>query len=440
VLFRSLIEEFEGFYHREDINLADYEPRTRSMQAILGVEGANQRQVLKQADVLMLMYLLREKYDRKTLQKNWDYYEPRTDHTYGSSLSPAIHAILACDLDKLDEAYTHFMRSALVDLEDVRGNTNEGIHAAAAGGVWQAIVFGFAGVKLTANGPIATPKLPSGWTRLKFRFQWRDRLYEFDLKPTTIKGVIFDLDGVLTNTAEYHYLAWQKLADEEGLSFDRQRNEALRGLPRRESLLLLLGDRQVSEEKFHEIMMRKNRYYLEFIQNISPANLLPGISNLLDELQANNIRIGIASSSKNAKEVLQLLGIDDRVDAIADGYSVIKPKPAPDTFLHAALQLNLAPSECLVIEDAEAGVTAAKAGGMSVIGLGSIEQVGNAHLVLENLEKVNWQNLVEQISHVQKSLLPSPVAYDVELTKISSLHKENTSKKHWIVNNISGLR
>jgi kojibiose phosphorylase len=436
----GLIEEFEGFFAREDINLADYEPRTRSRQAILGIEGANQRQVLKQADVLMLMYLLRDKYDRQTLQKNWDYYEPRTDHTYGSSLGPAIHAILACDLDKLDEAYTHFMRAALVDLEDVRGNANEGIHAASAGGVWQAIVFGFAGVKLTENGPVATPKLPPGWTRLKFRFQWRDRLYEFDLKPTTIKGVIFDLDGVITNTDEYHYLSWQKLADEEGLPFDLPINEALQGLPRRESLLLLLGDRQVSEEKFHEMMIRKNRYYLEFIENISPADLLPGVGNLLAELQANNIRIGISSSSKNAKEVLQGLGILDKVDAIADGNSVIQPKPAPDTFLHAALQLNLAPSACLVIEDAEAGVKAALASGMSVIGLGSIERVGNAHLVLENLEKVNWQNLVEQISHVQKSVLPSHVACDVEIQKISVLHKENSPKKHWAANNIYLIR
>lgn len=436
----GLIEEFEGFYNREDINLADYEPRTRSMQAILGIEGANQKQVLKQADVLMLMYLLRDKYDRQTLQKNWDYYEPRTDHTYGSSLGPAIHAILAADLDKLDEAYRHFMRSALVDLEDVRGNANEGIHAASAGGVWQATIFGFAGVKFTSNGPVSTPKLPAGWQRLKFRLQWRDRLYEFDIKPTTIKGVIFDLDGVITDTAEYHYLAWQKLADEEGLPFDLPINEALRDLPRRESLLLLLGDRQVSEEEFHQMMMRKNRYYLEFVQNISSADLLPGVGNLLAELKANHIKIGIGSSSKNAKEVLQSLGIIDLVDAIADGYSVIKPKPAPDTFLHAALQLKLAPSECLVIEDAEAGVTAAKAGGMSVVGLGPIERVGTAHLVLENLEKVNWQNLIEQISHVQNSLIPSQVACDVEIKKISVLHKENRGKKHWVANNISVLR
>ena len=193
----GLIEEFDGFFKLEDVNLADYEPRTKSMQVILGIEGANQRQVLKQPDVLMLLYLLRQfplktsfssGDNRETLQINWDYYTPRTDHTYGSSLGPAIHAILACDLDKSAEAYEHFMRAALVDLKDVRGNASEGIHAASTGGVWQAVVFGFAGVHLTSSGPIVeTPHLPPGWTRLQFKLQWRDQSYEFDISRTEVK-------------------------------------------------------------------------------------------------------------------------------------------------------------------------------------------------------------------------------------------------------------
>ena len=193
----GLIEEFDGFFKLEDVNLADYEPRTKSMQVILGIEGANQRQVLKQPDVLMLLYLLRQfplktsfssGDNREILQTNWDYYTPRTDHTYGSSLGPAIHAILACDLDKSAEAYEHFMRAALVDLKDVRGNASEGIHAASTGGVWQAVVFGFAGVHLTSSGPVVeTPHLPPGWTRLQFKLQWRDQWYELDLSRTEVK-------------------------------------------------------------------------------------------------------------------------------------------------------------------------------------------------------------------------------------------------------------
>lgn len=192
----GLIEQFEGFFDLEDINWADYEPRTRSMQAILGVEETNLRQILKQPDVLMLLYLLRESALKtqppsdylKVLQTNWDYYTPRTDHTYGSSLGPSIQAILACKLDKSEEAYKHFMRAALVDLKDVRGNANEGIHAASTGGVWQAVILGFAGVRLTETGPIVeSPHLPPSWTRLKFRLHWREQWYEFDLSRTEVK-------------------------------------------------------------------------------------------------------------------------------------------------------------------------------------------------------------------------------------------------------------
>ncbi|MBE9009557.1 glycoside hydrolase family 65 protein [Pseudanabaenaceae cyanobacterium LEGE 13415] len=177
----KLIEQCDGFFDLIDVNLADYEPRSRSMQALLGIEPTNQRQILKQPDVLMLLYLLRQQFDHETLQANWDYYTPRTDHVYGSSLGPAVHAILACDLNKTDEAYEHFMRSALVDLEDVRGNAAEGIHAASAGGVWQAIIFGFAGVRMTEFGLIACPNLPAHWTRLKFRLCWQNEWVEFDL-------------------------------------------------------------------------------------------------------------------------------------------------------------------------------------------------------------------------------------------------------------------
>ncbi|MGI8505042.1 MAG: glycosyl hydrolase family 65 protein, partial [Hassallia sp.] len=180
----GLIEQFEGFFGLEHVNLEDYEPRTKSMQGMLGIEATSEKQILKQPDVLMLLYLLRDRYDYKTLASNWNYYNPRTDHTYGSSLGPAINAILACDLNQPTEAYTHFMRAALVDLEDVRRNAGEGIHAASAGGVWQAVIFGFAGIRMTQFGPIACPNLPPNWTRLKFRLQWRNEWYDFDLKAS----------------------------------------------------------------------------------------------------------------------------------------------------------------------------------------------------------------------------------------------------------------
>ncbi|NJP19241.1 MAG: beta-phosphoglucomutase [Hydrococcus sp. CRU_1_1] len=415
----NLIEQYEGFFNLEDIDLTHYEPRNRSMQAILGIEGASKRQVLKQPDVLMLLYLMRQSeefpYNREILQKNWDYYVPRTDITYGSSLGPAIHAILASDLGQSDEAYERFLQAAMVDLEDVRDNAADGIHGASAGGIWQTVTFGFGGLKLTQEGPTATPQLPSHWQRLKFKIYWRRTWHEFDLKPevenkdfsmsslsslsplssegTFIKGIIFDLDGVLTDTAEYHYRGWQRLADEEEIPFDREINEALRGVSRRESLLRIIGERKYTEEQLQEMMDRKNRYYVDSIGEILPKDLLPGAIALLDELRSAGIKIAIGSASKNAKTVIEHLGIADKIDAIADGYSVQQSKPAPDLFLYAAKQLGLEPSQCVVIEDAASGVEAAKAAGMRSVGLGPSERVGAADVVLPSLEGVSWADL-----------------------------------------------
>lgn len=412
----GLIEQFEGFFDLEDVNLEDYEPRTRSMHAILGIEGSNAAQVIKQADVLMLLFLLRDEgeYDHTTLAVNWDYYNPRTDHSYGSSLGPAIHAILASEMGNPQEAYRHFWRTAYMDLENLRGNTPDGIHAAAAGALWQALVFGFAGVKFTPEGPVANPRLPAQWSRLRFRVRYRGQWYDFDLRKQEsegereatgqlspaaetgdgrIRGVIFDLDGVLTDTSELHYRSWKRLADEEGIPFDRVANEALRGIPRRESLLLVLGDRPATEEQIQAMMARKNRYYQGYLEELGTENLLPGALSLLHELRAHGLKIAIGSASKNARTVVERLGLGEMVDAIADGHSVEKHKPAPDLFLFAAQQLGIPPEECVVFEDAESGIEAALAAGMWTVGLGPVERVGQAHVVLSSLQNVKWADL-----------------------------------------------
>lgn len=169
----GLIEQFEGYFQRTDVDLAGLEPRTRSVQELLGIEGANATQVIKQPDVLMLQYLLREHYSDAAVRRNYDYYTPRTDHTYGSSLGPAIQAIMACDVGKPDDAYEHFIRAARADLRDVRGNARDGIHAASAGGTWQAVAFGFGGLRVTGEGWHTRPRLPHHWRRLRFRFVYR---------------------------------------------------------------------------------------------------------------------------------------------------------------------------------------------------------------------------------------------------------------------------
>ena len=212
-----------------------------------------------------------------------------------------------------------------------------------------------------------------------------------------IRAFIFDLDGVITDTAEYHYRGWKRLADEEGLSFSRAENEHLRGIPRRESLMLILKDRVYPETKILEMMERKNHYYLEFIKEISPRDLLPGAKELLEEIRAAGLKNGLGSASRNAGEVLDRLGIRALFDAISDGHSVERQKPAPDLFLHAAGQLNLPPVECVVIEDAAAGIEAARAGGFRSIGLGPSERVGEAEAVFPNLSEVRLADLVKAL-------------------------------------------
>lgn len=179
----NLIEQFDGYFRLQDVNLSDYDPRSQSMQEILGIEGVSQTQVIKQPDVLMLLYVLADQIDLPTLQANYEYYYPRTDHSYGSSLGPAIQAIVASKLGLHEEAYEHFLRAALMDLKDLRGNTRDGIHAATAGGVWQAITFGFAGLKVTQNKWEINPRLPSNWQRLAFKFYFRGEIQKVDITP-----------------------------------------------------------------------------------------------------------------------------------------------------------------------------------------------------------------------------------------------------------------
>jgi kojibiose phosphorylase len=178
----GLIEQFEGYFEREDVDLAALEPRTRSVQEVFGIEGANTIQAIKQPDVLMLLHLLRPHFSSEMVQINYNYYTPRTDHTYGSSLGPSIQAIMACEVGQPDEAYQHFIRSARADLRDVRGNAGDGIHAASAGGTWQAVVFGFAGLKITTDGWTTEPRLPSHWKRVKFSFYYRGEKQEVEVK------------------------------------------------------------------------------------------------------------------------------------------------------------------------------------------------------------------------------------------------------------------
>jgi len=208
-----------------------------------------------------------------------------------------------------------------------------------------------------------------------------------------IRAFIFDLDGVLTDTAEYHYLAWKRMAEEEGLSFNRQDNEKLRGVSRRASLELVLKGRDLPEERMQELMDRKNGYYRDYIKTITEKDLLPGAEELLTELKAAGYKLALASASKNAPMVVERLGIEAYFDAIAHGGSVQKTKPAPDLFLYTAGMLGLEPRYCVVVEDAAAGIEAAKAAGMVVIGIGPPERVGAADLFFSSVADIDPEEI-----------------------------------------------
>lgn len=212
-----------------------------------------------------------------------------------------------------------------------------------------------------------------------------------------IRAFIFDLDGVLTDTSEFHYLAWKRLADEEGIPFSREDNEALRGVSRHESLRLLLKGRTLPPAQFEEWAERKNRYYLELINQISPRNLLPGAVEFLQALQKAGLKRAIASSSKNARLVVERLNLLPWVDVLVDGTMVDRSKPAPDLFLKAAELLGEHPEACVVVEDAEAGIEAARAAGMRVIGIGPYERVGKADLVISGLNALGPEEILKRL-------------------------------------------
>jgi kojibiose phosphorylase len=177
----GLIDQFEGFFDLERVDPELFKSADRSLQVVFGIEGANERQVLKQADVIMLLCLFRDEFDRETWQANWDTYMPITDHRYGSSLGPAFHAWAACEVDLPEDAYAHFMLAARADLRNPRGNAEDGIHAASTGGVWQAAVFGFAGLRHSAEGWAARPRLPRHWRRLAFPYRYHGQTYYVDI-------------------------------------------------------------------------------------------------------------------------------------------------------------------------------------------------------------------------------------------------------------------
>lgn len=219
---------------------------------------------------------------------------------------------------------------------------------------------------------------------------------------TEIQAAIFDLDGVIVDTAKYHYLAWKRLAKEVGIDLSEEENEKLKGVSRMDSLdiILALGGVTLDTARKEELADKKNAWFLEFVNQMTPAEILPGAKELLMNLRKQGIKIALGSSSKNAPLVLRLLSIEKLFDVIVDGTMVKNSKPDPEIFLLGAKLLSLPPSTCVVFEDAEAGVEAALAAGMKCVGIGSPAQLNKAHQVVPDL--VNFSFPIDSTKQILK--------------------------------------
>ncbi len=212
------------------------------------------------------------------------------------------------------------------------------------------------------------------------------------------KGFIFDLDGVIVDTAKYHFLAWKKLANDLGIDFTEEENEQLKGVSRVKSLekILAWGNKTLSEKDFNEQMAKKNEDYLSHIAKMDESEILPDVPKVLNYLNENKQPISLGSASKNARTILDRVNLKEQFDAIVDGNDVTKAKPDPEVFLIAAKLLNVAPENCIVFEDSVAGVEAANVANMISIGIGSEDVLGHADYVFKDFTEIS-EEFIEKL-------------------------------------------
>ncbi|MBO0453218.1 MULTISPECIES: beta-phosphoglucomutase [Enterococcus] len=212
---------------------------------------------------------------------------------------------------------------------------------------------------------------------------------------TNYHGAIFDLDGVLVDTARYHYLAWKQLAEQLTIPFSAEDNERLKGVSRVKSLdiLLSLGNKHYTEKEREHFMEQKNKVYVHYIEQMDETEILPGVVELLKQLKHKNIKIALGSASKNSGIILKKTGLRHYFDAIVDGNDVSRAKPDPEVFLLGAKKLGIPAGQCMVFEDAKAGIAAAKHAGMLAIGVGTKSNLPNADRLVESLEEIELSEL-----------------------------------------------
>lgn len=391
-------------------------------------------QVCKQADTLLGLMLAGETVDRDAKRRNFDYYEGVTVHD--STLSASTFAVIAAEVGHGDKAYRYFLDTLRVDLDDLHGNAAHGVHLAAMAGSWLALAWGFGGLRVR-NGQLAlAPQLPLAWKSYRFGLRWRGAYLRVEIDgdgvqytltdgtaltflhagqpqhlhageqslclphapqgarhppPRPLKAVIFDLDGVIADTAVVHHAAWKQLADEIGISFDDAVGERLKGVDRLASLDIVLerAPSPYSDAEKQVLAARKNDYYREQIERFGPENLLPGARAAIESARRAGFRVGLASASRNAPLLLQRLGIAELFDYVVDANRIGRSKPDPEIFLAAANGLGVAPHECLGVEDAAAGIASIHAAGMLAVGIGHPQALADADLVLSSVAELD---------------------------------------------------
>jgi beta-phosphoglucomutase len=212
-----------------------------------------------------------------------------------------------------------------------------------------------------------------------------------------IKACIFDLDGVIVDTAHYHFLAWKRLANELGYNLTEAENEKLKGVSRMQSMDIVLDLAGISLNGSHKEMLadKKNQWFVDYVAQMHPDEIFPGVRKLIRELKSHGKKIGLASSSKNAQTVIRILQIENEFDTFVDGNMITHTKPHPEIFLLAAKKLGVKPADCIVFEDAEAGVEAARAAGMKCVGIGSPALLGKANKVFAKTSEFTLATLRE---------------------------------------------
>lgn len=220
-------------------------------------------------------------------------------------------------------------------------------------------------------------------------------LYYMQTDTLNLKPCIFDLDGVIVDTAKYHYLAWKKLANELGFEFTKEQNELFKGVSRKRCLEILLdiGDVEATQEQFERWMAEKNEDYLSYIEDMDESEILPDVKKILDYLKDKKVPLALGSASKNAKPILEKVKLLPYFDAIVDGTDVAKAKPDPEVFLIAAKKLDAKPEDCIVFEDAVAGIEAANNAGMISIGIGDAKTLSEADYVFKDFTEISIEFL-----------------------------------------------